>query len=212
MPWLSMYLTAPDVQQLCQMLDHDPDIALIRSAGPGKWKAQREIPTLPDGDHALYHIPSGPIVLEPTQPKGPRKIIKNPFRPWTEIVKPFAAGEPWFGPAPLGIIRLSIRTKAGPANQIYRPTTLARPWSAPASQVIGRSDFHWIGRYYSIIGDVPAKSTEQWWNALRRRIAKTAKPISSSGPLTQKEPGRIWAFPHALQQIRKGAKRADNPA
>src|SRR5688500_19547733 len=95
MPWLTMYLVDPDVNTLCAMLCDDPDVALIRADGPGRWKAQREIPTLPDGEHGLWHIPSGPIELHSTVPKAPPKVVKDPFRGWKEIVTPRQPGVPW---------------------------------------------------------------------------------------------------------------------
>src|SRR6266487_1765764 len=112
MPWLLMYLLDDDVTELCSMLSADPEIALIRPDGSKRWKAYRDIPALPDGEHALWHIPSGPITLEPRTPKGKVKQIRNPFAGWTEIVKPFVQGVPWFGPAPLGIVWLRIRRSA----------------------------------------------------------------------------------------------------
>jgi hypothetical protein len=48
-----MYLVDRDVKTLCAMLSEDPDIALIRADGPGRWKAQRDVPKLRDGEHAL---------------------------------------------------------------------------------------------------------------------------------------------------------------
>lgn len=209
MPFLCMYLVDDDVRTLCEMLNDDPDIALIVPDGPGRWKAQRSVPTLPDGHYALWHIPSGPISLYPTKPKAPPKVVKNPFRGWKELVN-FQPGVPWFGAAPLGIFNLTLRRQAGPPDRIFRPSTLARPWTAPASEVIGRSDLDWVGRYYSIIGDVPAKSTQQWWTGFKRRVDKLATGISCSGPLYQK-PTDMRAFPAALAAIKAGHRRADNP-
>jgi hypothetical protein len=192
MPWLMMYLVDSDVELLCQLLDADPEIALIRSAGRGRWKAQRHVPTLRDGEHMLWHIPSGPMTLEPTEPKGPVKIVKNPLRGWTEIVKPFARGVPWVNASPVGNVWLTIRRRSG-ADRRH----------------IGRSDLHWIGNYYGSIGYRAPQSTKDWWDSLRRRIAKLAKQIPASGSLKGK--GEVWAFPAALARIRKGAGRAANP-
>jgi hypothetical protein len=193
------------------MLDADPDIALIRPDGSGRWKAVRHIPALPDGRYALWHIPSGPITLdEPRKTKGRGKRNKNPFAGWTEIGEPFEPGVPWISAAPLGNIWLTIRRSAGTANQTFRPTSLARPWTARASEVIGRSEFHWIGNYYSVIGERAPRVTEDWWKSLRKRIAKVTTQIPTTGPITRK-PKEVWAFPQALKQIRAGMRRADNP-
>jgi len=105
--------------------------------------------------------------------------------------------------APLGIIWLRIRRFAEPANVTYSPFAMYRPWKAPASEVIGRSDFFWIGNYYSIIGDKADLKTDQWWKSLRNRIAKVAVQIPSTGPIDRK-PKEIWAFPQALEKIRAG--------
>ena len=209
MPWLSMYLVDRDVKTLCAMLSDDPDIALIRADGPGRWKAQREFPKLPDGEHGLWHIPSGPIELESTVPESKPKIVKDPFRGWKEIVKPFHAGVPWISTGPLGVIWLRIRRTVGPRSQVYSPYT-DRSWSAPANEVIGMSTFNWIGNYYSVIGQKAAKPTELWWQSLRRRVAKTAEHIPSTGRLTGKSKS-VYAFPAALERIKAGTRRADQP-
>jgi len=210
MPWLLMYLLEDDVTELCSMLNADPEIALIRPADNRRWKAARDFPTLPDGRYVLWHIPSGPITLEPRKVKGRVKRIKDPFAGWTEIVKPSEPGVPWISAAPLGNIWLRIHRSAGSASQTFRPTSMARPWTAPASEVIGRSEFHWIGNYYSIVGDRAPRVTEQWWKSLRKRIAKVATQIPAAGPIARK-PKEVWAFPQALEQIRAGRRRADNP-
>jgi hypothetical protein len=192
-----MYLLDPDVKQLCQMLDADPEIALVVRDGATRWKAQRHVPKLKNGEHALWHIPSGPIELESDDVKEKPKIVKNPFAGWSPRVPRFereSGGVPWFGPGPLGIIRLMVRRTAGPGARDY----------------IGLSEFAWIGRYYSTLGYKPAKSTEQWWSDLRRRVAKIAVHIPTEGPLTGKYKA-VWAFPAALAAIKRGQKRADNP-
>ena len=74
--------------------------------------------------------------------------------------------------------------------------------------VIGLSTFSWIGNHYSIIGYRADPSTERWWQSLRRRIAKMAVKIPSSGRLTS-NPKDVWAFPAALEQIRRGRKRGN---
>jgi hypothetical protein len=209
-PFLSMYLVERDVEQLCEVLDADPEVALVRGDGPGRWKAQRRVLTLSDGEHALWHVPSGPIALEPRTPRGRVKTVRDPFSGWAEIVAPIVPGVPWFGPGPLGIIWLTVRRRAGTTGETFRPVSLARPWSARASEVIGLSTFMWIGNYYSVIGSRAPEATVGWWNSLRRRVAKMATQIPTSGPITGRSKS-VWAFPAALEQIRRGAKRADNP-
>ena len=208
MPSLVMYLADDDVADLCRMLHDDPEIALVRADGPGRWKAQRDVPKLADGPYALWHVPSGPITLEPTDDTRPKRVSR-PFAGWREIVKPFEPGVPWFGPAPTGIIYLTLRRKAGPRERTYSPMT-TRPWTAPADQVIGVSEFSWIGNYYSIIGNAAPESTVRWWKSLRQRAAKTAVRVPNAGPLSGKVKD-VWAFPAALAEIKKGRKRADGP-
>jgi hypothetical protein len=71
MPWLLVYLLDDDVTELCSMLDADPDIALIRPDGSGRWKAVRHIPALPDGRYALWHMsdsrPNKPDAVNPAK-------------------------------------------------------------------------------------------------------------------------------------------------
>jgi hypothetical protein len=204
-----MYLIDADVALLCAMLDEDPEIALIRADGPGRWKAQPHVPALEDGPHALWHIPSGPIELESKEVKDKPKVIKDPFRGWAARVPEFErGGAPWFGPGPLGIIFLTVRRTAGPASRIFRPMT-ERPWSAPANDVIGLSTFNWIGNEYRDVGHAASEETQRWWNALRRRIAKRAIQIPRDGRWTGADKD-VWAFPAALEQIKAGRRRADN--
>ena len=211
MPWLSMYLLDADVKSLCAMLDEDPEIALVVADGPGRWKAQWRVPKLKDGKHALWHVPSGPIELERAAVKAPPKVVKDPFKGWAAHRPEVEHGAPWFGPGPLGIIFLTVRRKAGPASRTFSPMYRGA-WSAPANQVIGRSDFFWIGNYYSVISSKykAAKSTQAWWQSLRRRVAKMAVQIPASGSWRGRDKD-IWAFPQALGAIRAGAFRADNP-
>ena len=165
MPWLSMYLVDDDVPLLCRMLAEDPDVALVRAEGPGRWKAQRDVPTLRDGQYALWHVPSGPITLVSTDLAAKSKRVANPFAGWREIVKPFEKGVPWFGPGPLGIVYLTVRRKAGPPGRTFSPMT-QRPWRAPADEVIGLSEISWIGNHYSILGRPAHESTVRWWKSL----------------------------------------------
>jgi hypothetical protein len=140
--------------------------------------------------------------------KDKPKVVRDPFKGWAARVPQFEHGAPWFGPGPLGIIRLELRRKAGPAGRVFSP--MHSRWSAPANQVIGRSDFYWVGNYYSVLGKKAAKATELWWQSLRRRVAKVAVQVPTSGPLTR-GPKSIWAFPAALEEIKRGVRRADNP-
>ncbi len=207
MPWLQMYLVEEDVRLLCQLLDEDPDIALICAAGPGRWKAQRNVPTLRDGLHLFWHIPSGPIELEPTKVKGKNKLVKNPFAGWKEIAKRSNPRAPWIGPGPLGIINLRIRRRAGRRGQFYGVTNARPRWVAPAHEVIGLTQCSWIGDYY----EKAPKTTHKWWESLRRRVAKVAQRIPTTGRWTG-YPKEVWAFPAALALIQQGVKRADNPS
>ncbi len=211
MPWLSMYLVDSDVKMLCTMLNDDPEIALIVPDGPQRWKAQRKVPKLADREHALWHIPSGAVELESKKPKEKPKVVRDPFRGWAARLPEFEHGAPWFGPGPLGIVFLTVRRKAGPASRMFTPM-YQRAWSAPANEVIGRSDFYWVGNYYSIVSKKykAPPVTQLWWQSLRRRVAKIAVQVPSEGALDRGTKS-IWAFPGALERIREGALRADNP-
>jgi hypothetical protein len=196
-PWIHLYLADDhDVAGLCAMLAADEEIALVVPDGPGRWRATREFPgTLRDGRHSLWHVPSGAIELESNKPKVKPKRVRDPFKGWAGRVPQFEARDnaPWFGPGPVGIIWLTIRRSAS---------------SDP--RAIGRSDFNWIGNEYRTIGYPAPEATERWWRSLRRRIAKVATPVSSSGAITIK-PLDVFAFPSALSALRAGRNRAANP-
>ena len=211
MPWLSMYLVDRDVKSLCATLNDDPEIALIVPDGPRRWRAQRPVPKLADGQHALWHIPSGPIELESTRPKGKPAVVRDPFKGWATRAPEVEHGAPWFGPGPLGIIFLTVRRKAGPASRTFTPM-FRGAWTAPANRVIGRSDFYWVGDHFGTVSKRyrAPQVTRIWWQSLRRRVAKLAVQVPSEGPLDRGTKS-IWAFPGAVERIRHGALRADNP-
>ena len=123
----------------------------------------------------------------------------------------FEHGAPWFGAGPLGITFLTVRRKAGPASRTFTPMYRVA-WSAPANRMIGRSDFYRVGNYFAVVGKrfKAPDVTRLWWQSLRRRVAKLAVQVPSEGPLDRGEKS-IWALPGALQRIREGALRADNP-
>src|ERR1041385_6904422 len=81
MPWIPMYLYDDDVEILVDWLNNEADIAFIVPMGkPGwdkKWHAVRQVESLQDGQHMLWHIPSGPL------PMGDR-LIEDLWSGWSE--------------------------------------------------------------------------------------------------------------------------------
>ena len=194
---------------LCGILDADEEIAILRGDGPGRWIAQRQVPVLPDGKYALWHIPSGPLPL--LHRKGGDGLIENPWAGWREEMPGAEPSTSYFGAGHPRIFSLELyRTPLGKGGYYDAVGEDEKRWRVPAAQVIGMSCFGWIGNRYRDIGNGSEATTEKAWKSLRSRVSKFAKKIPRWGPCDGAK-GEIWAFPDALAKIGAGTPRAHNP-
>ncbi len=123
---------------------------------------------------------------------------------------PFRPTKPFFGNSP-GIIELKLHTRSllheeGEFEPIRKQWTWRR---VVDEQVIGLSNFGWIGNHFRMIGHPAHPSTERWWKHLRRWVASRGEKIPRSGPLSGPRP-EVYAFPLALEAIRNGMARSLN--
>ena len=193
MPSLSLYLDPSDAQLVAEHLTEDEEIAEIVSDGDRRWIARCGVEAVSDGRHCLWHVPSGPLPLV-MQRGVENPVVPDPWQGWAEVRAGANPAVPYFGPGHPGIIWWNERVQRK-GNE----------------EGIGFSSFEWIGNRYRILGNPADKVTEQWWQRLRRWIAKTSvQRIPRSGPIEGEHPD-VWAFPGAHSRISGGAPRDANP-
>ncbi|WP_207435753.1 hypothetical protein [Sabulibacter ruber] len=105
--------------------------------------------------------------------------ISDPWVGWTEIRPGANTTIPYFGASHPGVIHLQIKiTDEGE---------------------IPISNFGWIGNHYKIIGNGADKTTEKFWNKLKRMAKKEATHIQRCNDSNGKK--EIFAFPAAYKEI-----------
>lgn len=204
MGWLPLYLVYEDVEFLNDWLNQEEEIAFLVSNGPSKWIAKKQHDIIADLqqqkldgyihgnylNYRLWHIPSGPL---PLFGSGNGKLrfhkedwdennIKDPWAGWTELQAGADSSVPYFGAGHPGIIRLKIHLSHD-------------------KKEIPMSDFQWIGNHYKIIGSAADKSTEKFWNRLRRMTKKIGTHIPRGN--RQEGKNEIYAFPSAYKEIQE---------
>jgi hypothetical protein len=217
MAWLPFYALEKDIEFLNDWLNQEEEIAFLISQGKGYWKAVKahEIPfdignqkttfegtvfvTPNRAEYALWHIPSGALPLITPKSKGkPRftkddwndSIISDPWKGWQEEITGANSVIPYFGAGHPGVFHLEIKT-------------------SHADNEIPMSNFGWIGNHYKIIGSAADKTTEKFWNKLRRMVKKVSSHIPrANNPQSKPE---IYAFPQAYEAIKSGRPCSINP-
>jgi hypothetical protein len=189
-----MYASEKDHQELLDYLNKSDEIAFIVSNGDRKWKAVHTIEAMPHGRYALWHIPAGPLPLM-RRGEETKETIADPFAGWEEAERGGDLTMPWFGPGPIGILRLTVRASA--------QTSSGEP-------LVGMSSFEWIGNHYRIIGSAADPSTEKFWKALKRWVKKVAVRVPRGGPSVDTKP-EIWAFADAQVLFSENVKGVGNP-
>ena len=197
-----MYLLKSDVELLNDWLNNEDEIAFLVPNGSKKWIAKKQYDILADSNlpnqssiyqqYSLWHVPSGSLPLLGSN-RGFASLIFNekdsveekitdPWNGWTEARTGANPNRPYFGPGHPGVFQLDI--KLFPDGEI------------PISGI------QWIGNHYKIIGNGADKSTEFFWNKMRRM----AKKIATQIPRCNDGKGRneIFAFPNAYEEIKNG--------
>ena len=194
MPWLPMYLNSKDKTLLIDWLDNEDDIAEIISNGKKCWIATNRIDFTLSKRYCLWHNKSGhlPLLKSGKNIFGKEKsdgIIKNPYDGWEEQRTGANPTFPYFGSGHTGIFWLNLNEK---------------------KETLSLDSFEWIGNHYSILGDKAPEVTMKWWQRLRRFVKKNATQIPRTGNI-ENDDKEIWVFPGALEEIKSGKKRDDNP-
>lgn len=217
MAWIPMYLLRDDIALLNDWLNQEDEIAFLVSRGTKKWIAKKQHDILSDlgtqkfgqghdfaipnfVEYNLWHVPSGPLPLLESNSGGVKlrfnkedwsndgKIL-DPWSGWTEIRTGANSRIPYFGAGHPGVIHLEIKT----------------------SDVgeIPMSNFGWIGNHYRIIGNGADKTTERFWNKLKRALKKVATQIPRSNSANGKN--EVYAFSTAYKEIQNGRLCSLNP-
>ncbi|MBX0334288.1 hypothetical protein K3G39_13675 [Pontibacter sp. HSC-14F20] len=191
MSWLPMYLAKQDVKLLNNWLNQEEELAFLISNGNSKWISKKEHVIIEDlsnqesgvgfVEYNLWHVPSGSLPLLGLNSVVSAQIT-DPWTGWTEVRPGANPTIPYFGAGHPGVINLEIKI-AGAGE-------------------IPISNFGWIGNHYRIIGNGADRTTEKFWNKLKRMAKKEATQIPRcNDPIGKKE---IYAFPAAYKEIGNG--------
>ncbi len=180
-----------DLRALVSWLNNESDIAFIVSDGHKKWKAVHAVESPCDQRYCLWHSASGPLSL-------PRKFlpdgtVRDPWKGWKEKLTGADPTCPYFGVEHPWIYWLSAKTE-----------------SDREPNALGLSAFGWIGNRYGAIGNPAPPKTKKWWERLKRWVKKQAVQIPREGPIDGSK-AEIWAMPGALEEIKGGRARDNNP-
>jgi len=171
-------------------LNADPDIAFLVPDGPGRWRASRQVPELPDGTHALWHVPGGPLPVIEADGQWLGRTVADPFRGWTELRRGGDPTIPWLGD-PACIIHMGLWPGGAP---------LTKPRVEDPADQIGTSSFSWIGNQWAATRGPASPATSKWWQRLRRWIQREGVALPEHIARLRR-PMRTWAFPDAFAVI-----------
>ena len=157
-----------------------------------RWKAVRTVEGLKDGNHALWHIPAGPLPL--LTEDGQESAITDAWAGWTEQRMGADPTTPYFGAGHHAHIRLELWTRHQPYSEEEQASlpTLMSYWQGVQAYLV-TSTFQWTGGHYR----PPPRQTSRWWNRLKAWFARTATPLANRRET-------FWAFPSALRKLKGG--------
>lgn len=223
MPSLSFFADADDAGRLVEHLNQDPDLAFLVPLDPigwprpacssasglavveqQRWQAVQAVPSLRDGQHSLWHTPTGEL-LEPVPSRklllAPGTPIADPWSGWrgrSLVTHATAIPDVQAGLGHHGMVRLDLWTRHLPysADERAAESPLVYYWTR-AHEVLVASDFQWIGGRYQ-----PApKEMTRWWNGLKRWLSRACVKLTD---VTGKQ--AFYAFPSAFALLRSGIK------
>lgn len=197
MPWIPIYITSKDADQLLNWLNNEEQVAFIVRDSENRLIAKPSLDKLQEGRICIWHIPSGPIPW-PRKKKGifgTKEWIDSVVDPWAgwdeEVVG--GDGNVWFGSSYVGVFWLNANTV-----------------SARSDNAIGLSSFEWIGNHYSVLGRNAPEITSKWWRRLSGWIGRNSQRVPRSGRLDGNDK-EIYAFNDAVSFLSAGGGRDDNP-
>lgn len=63
MPWLPIYATDKDLQNIFSYLNDEEEVAFLVANGAGRWIARKSHDYIGDARYCIWHVPSGPLPL-----------------------------------------------------------------------------------------------------------------------------------------------------
>jgi hypothetical protein len=219
-PIVQFFADEDDVPLLLNRLNEDPELAFIVRDDPLPFytrlssdlvvasredirrtpalairrKAVKQVQSLTDGDHRLWHFAGHPLSPE-RDGIGPND---DPWAGWIEVVEEGSrAGR--LGTTPSSVIHLQLWARHRPyTEQELRSQSAAVSWWTEGREFLASSHVSWIGNRYAIIGAPAHPATVRWWARLQRWIRTNATPLKVHRQVT------FFAFPSALARLRSG--------
>ena len=102
MPSIPIFLADQDLDALSEMLGSDSEIAIISSESEAPklklWHAYDQLPLVSGKSYCLWHMPSGPVVVQGERKGDPDWIeVEDPFGGW--LAYPYS--NDWDGNPPI---------------------------------------------------------------------------------------------------------------
>jgi hypothetical protein len=212
---LSFFADEQDARILLDRLNADPEIAFIVPDGPRmppppneprsiticssadywqRWRAARPVDGLKDGQHILWDISAGPLL-----------VFRGVGREWWQIPDPWAG---WTSERPICVpnlmpaatIQLQLRTRyAAYTTEERKPihpllSYLISYWMKGDRLV--ESNFQWSGDSLKPGGSL---QTARWATGLEEWFSQNAVRLHARDQV-------FWAFPSALQRLKAGLR------
>jgi len=183
MPSIPIFLADQDLDALSEMLGSDSEIAIISSESEAPklklWHAYDQLPLVSGKSYCLWHMPSGPVVVQGERKGDPDWIeVEDPFGGWLAYPYSNDWDLPNVGNKPqFFTLRIDVDDERNPG-------------------CLGLSHLSWIGSRY---GSAPPQSTK-WWRSLRTRVRKRSKLVYGNG-INSHEECQFDCWPSAFAQI-----------
>lgn len=155
-----------------------------------RWRALRPVDGLRDGEHILWHISAGPLLVSDDGP-GRRGWRPDPWVGWTSA-QPVC--EPNLMPAATIRLKLATRYAAYTPEERTPLRPLISHWIEGARLVA--SDFQWSGVSLEPGGSL---QTARWVAGLEDWLSRNAVGLHDRSGTEV-----FWAFPSALQRLKSG--------
>ena len=157
-----------------------------------RWRAVRPVDGLRDGEHLLWNISAGPLLVSDNGP-GRRGWRPDPWAGWTSerpVCKPNLM--------PAATIRLNLMTRYTAYTAEERTTIRPLIWQWTKGDVLEASDFQWSGASLQPGGSL---QTARWATGLEEWFSRNAVRLHA-----HHSDQVFWAFPSALQRLKAGLR------
>lgn len=187
MPHLSLFLERADVADLFATLSGDSEVAFLTEVcseekvmGVKRWRATHSMQFKGDGRIAIWHIPSGPVVVRNEKSRGPEYlVVETPFEGWNSPAYTNEPSIPLLGNKPQFFeLKIEVNCARNPA-------------------LLGLSSISWIGSHY----EKSPTEAQGFWQRLQRLAKKRAKRVLGDGISSHAE-STFLCWPAAFERIK----------